>query len=59
MNTKEKRYYKKKINSITKLFKKAEIKDSSHSLNINFQKLNLNDFKTSKNIYQIRNIPSE
>ena len=59
MNTRERRYYKKKINILAKLFKKTEIKDSNHSLNIKFQKLNLNDFKPSKNIYKIRDIPSK
>ena len=60
MNTKERRYYKKKINILAKLFKKTEIKDSNHSsLNINFQKLSLNDFKPSENIYKIRNISSK
>ena len=56
MNTKERRYYKKKINILTKLFKKIEIKESSHSLNINFQKLSLNDIKSSENIYKIKDI---
>ena len=59
MNTKERRYYKKKINILTRLFKKTEIKDSNHNLNINFQKLSLNDFKPSENIYKIRNISSK
>ena len=60
MNGRERRFYKKKVNNLTKIFKKIEIKDSNHYLIIkNFQKLSLNEFEPSKNIYKITEIPSK
>ena len=58
MNGKEKRYYKKKINNLTKYFQKLEIKDSKYNLHIHFNKLALNDLKPSERIYKITNMPS-
>lgn len=60
MNGRKRRFYKKKVNNLTKIFKKIEIKDSNHYLIIkNFQKLSLNEFEPSKNIYKITEIPSK